>query len=433
MPEPTTPLTERPWEDVERMLDVEQARERILSAFSPLPRIEMPILETLGLVTAEDVVADFAIPPFTNSAMDGYAVRYDDTRDASHKCPTQLRVIGELAAGYSSQMQVESGTAIRIMTGAPLPVGADAVVRFEETDESNRRGLMDRAKASSIAIHRPAKLYDNVRLAGEDMRIGEVVIPRGTRIRPAEIGILASLNRKIAAVHRRPVVAVLSTGDEVIDVGPALKPGQIRNSNTYTLAAMIERYGGVPLSLGVARDSRDELKHKLQGGLNADLIVTSGGVSLGDYDVVKDVLAADGKISIWQVRMKPGKPLAFGRLSGKPLIGLPGNPVAAAVSFEQFGRPAILKMLGRSDLDIPSVEAMLTERIDNRGHRRHYVRAVVECKKAGGYTVRVAGDQGAGVLSSLARANGLLIISEHIEVAEPGMKLPVQMIDWDLG
>jgi len=365
--------------------------------------------------------------------MDGYAVRSADTEGASIDAPVRLKVIANLAAGAVSEHLVEQGTAIRIMTGAPLPAGADAVVRFEETDETAFGAAIAKRRPTHVCIHRPAKFMDNVRPAGEDVAEGTTVVAKGTRLRPAEIGILASLNQDLVTVHRRPRVGILSTGDEVIDLGPPLQPGQIRNSNSYTLAAMVRRYGGQPVLLGVAKDTVDDLSKGLSTELKCDLIVTSGGGSLGDYDMVKDVLGAKGEIAIWQVRMKPGKPLAFGRLGGTPLLGLPGNPVAAAVSFEQFGRPAILKMLGRSDLDIPCVEATLAERIDNRGHRRHYVRARVGGDLKSGYTVRTAGEQGAGVLSSLVRANGLLIIPEEVEVAEPGMQLQVQMIDWDLG
>jgi molybdopterin molybdotransferase len=272
-----------------------------------------------------------------------------------------------------------------------------------------------------------------VRAAGEDVAAGATVIAKGTRLRPPEIGLLAALNRTEVPVHRRPRVGILSTGNEVVEVGPGLRPGQIRNSNSHTLAAMVTKFGGLPVYLGVARDTVSDLTERLTNNSGLDLIVTSGGVSLGDYDMVKDVLRAEGEIAIWQVRMKPGKPLAFGHFGSTPLIGLPGNPVAAAVSFEQFGRAAILKMLGRKDLEIPTVLATLTERIDNRGHRRHYVRACIKGGTDEGFAVQTAGEQGAGVLSSLARANGLLIIPEELEVAEPNMRLPVQMIDWDLG
>lgn len=432
MPEPTTPLSERPWENVDLMVGVDEARERILAAVAPLPPVTIPLLEALDLVLAEDVVAGCNIPPFRNSAMDGYAVRAADTQGASATAPVALPVVGELAAGYPADLAVTPGTAVRIMTGAPMPPGADAVVRFEETDEAAALPSGAGPRRGDVGVNRAAKAWDNVREAGEDLRAGETVLRAGTRLRPAEIGVLASVNRATVAVHRPPVVAILSTGDEVVDVGPDLRPGQIRNSNSYLLAALTRRAGGEPLMLGIARDAIDDLTARLSAGAAADLIVTSGGVSLGDYDIVKDVLRAHGAIEIWQIRMKPGKPLAFGRLGGVPLLGVPGNPVAAAVSFEQFGRPAIKKMLGRADLDLPCVEARLTEWVDNRGHRRHYVRARVEEDEAGGYTVRPAGDQGAGVLTSLSRANGLLVIPEHIEAAEPGMRFQVQMIDWQL-
>ena len=431
MPEPNTPLSERPWEDVDHMVGVDEALARVLASVAPLAPTETSILDADGLVLAEDVIADVDIPPFRNSAMDGYAVRYSETAGASIERPINLTLVGSLAAGSSDQLVVEPQTAVRVMTGAVMPEGADAVVRFEETDETGYGPTRnEREPRTMIGIHRPAKVMDNVRPAGEDVRCGSMVLPAGTLIRPPEIGLLAALNRSTVRVHRRPKVAILSTGDEIVDLGPPLRLGQIRNSNSYTLAAMAKRYGAEPVIFGIARDTISELQHKLSEAQAADLIVTSGGVSLGDYDMVKDVLRAEGTIDIWQVRMKPGKPLAFGQVGGTPLLGLPGNPVAAAVSFEQFARPAIKRMLGRIDLHAPTIEATLTERIDNRGHRRHYVRAIVRRAADGTFQVSVAGDQGAGVLTSLARANGLLVLPEQLEAAEPGMHFPVQMIDW---
>jgi molybdopterin molybdotransferase len=282
-----------------------------------------------------------------------------------------------------------------------------------------------------VGITRPAKPEDNVREAGEDIAAGSPVLRAGTRVRPPEIGVLASLNRPTVAVHRAPVVAILSTGDEVIDLGPELQPGQIRNSNSYLIAAMVRRFGAQPLMLGISRDSVNDLENKLEAANTADMIVTTGGVSLGDYDMVKDVLRANGEIAIWQVRMKPGKPLAFGWIGDTPLLGLPGNPVAAAVSFEQFGRPAILKMRGERQLDPPTIDATLTEHVDNRGHRRHYVRACV-METDEGFVVRPSGDQGAGVLTSMVQANGLLVVPEDLDFAPAGARLRVQMIDWRL-
>lgn len=426
MPATETPSSPAARGPTERTVGVDEALERILAAFTPLPTEHAPILDALGLVLAEDVVASDNIPPYANSAMDGYAVRARDTLGASVGEPVSLRLAGYARAGSPSDDQVTAGTAIRIMTGAPIPEGADAVVRFEDTDEGTHGLAIGR-----VSVNRPVGLWENVRPAGEDIRGGDVPLAAGTRLRAPEIGLLAAMNRATVPVHRRPRVAILSTGDEIASVGAELGPGQIRDSNGPLLAARTRLLGCEPLLLGIARDTVGDVAARLDAIADADLIVTSGGVSAGDYDVVKDALCAQGEIAIWQVRMRPGKPLAFGQVGGTPLLGLPGNPVAAAVSFEQFGRPAILKMLGRRDLEIPTVEATVQERIENRGGRRHYVRVVVTGNPGEGYSARLAGRQGAGVLTSLVRANGLLVVPEHLEAAEPGARLPVHMIDWD--
>jgi len=412
------------------MLGVDEARAHILSAIQPLPVIDLPLDDALGLVLAEPVTADRPLPPFANSAMDGFAVCAADTAGASEDAPVQLRVIGTAAAGSPSIGAVEPGTAIRIMTGAPTPPGADAVIRFEETDENARSGPEQRA---GIGIRRAACPGENIRPAGEDVATGQQVLAPGAVLRPAELGLLAALGRTTAPVHRRPRVAILSTGDEVVDPGAPLGPGQIHNSNGPMLAALVRQAGGEPLPLGVARDSAAELTERLDQARNADLILTSGGVSTGDYDLVKDVLRMQGTIELWQVRLKPGKPLAFGHLGPTPLIGLPGNPVAAAVAFLQFARPAIRTLLGHPVLDLPTVPATLLDRIENRGGRRHFVRVRIERDAERGYTARLVGPQGAGLLSSLVLANGLLIVPEEMTVAEPGAVLPVQLLDGEIG
>ncbi len=412
------------------MIGVDEALERILASFTPLPGPSTPILDALGLVLAEDVVAGDNLPPFANSAMDGYAVRASDTTKASKDRPVGLHVIGYVRAGAAPERHVTEGTAIRIMTGAPLPAGADAVVRFEDTDED---GLVPGvAHPGRVSIKRAAAPGDHVRPAGEDLKTGETPLRAGTRLGAPEIGLLAAMNRETVVVHRRPRVAILSTGDEVVAVGTEAQTGQIRDSNGNMLAAMTRQLGGEPLLLGIARDADDELRAQLGAARAADLLVTSGGVSHGDYDVVKQVLQREGEIAIWQVRMKPGKPLAFGRIGGTALLGLPGNPVAAAVGFAQFGRPAILTMLGRRDLAMPTIQATVAERIENGGGRRHFVRVVVAGNANDGYSARLAGHQGAGILTSLVRANGLLVVPEEMDAVEPGTRLPVQMIDWDL-
>ncbi len=413
------------------MIGVAAARRAILAGVVPLPIEEVPLLDALGLVLADTITATADIPPFRNSAMDGYAVRAADLRAATRTMPARLRVIAEGPAGYAPRGTVTRGTAIRIMTGAPLPPGADTVVRFEETDEPTR----DPAHAAAepeVAVFVAQGPAINVRETGEDLRAGSVALAAGTALRPAELGVLASLGYGRVRVHRRPQIAIVSTGDEVVPAGQPLAPGQIRDSNSTTLAALVRRYGGVPRLLGVARDTVAELTATLAAARDADLILTSGGVSMGDYDMVKDVLRAEGRIDIWQVRMKPGKPLAYGQLGGKPFLGLPGNPVAAYVSFELFARPIILRQLGHATLDKPTIRARLAERVRNGGGRQHYVRALVTAGPDGPI-VRPTGEQGSGVLTALTRANGLIVIPEGVEALAADALVEVEMLHWEQG
>ena len=403
----------------------------ILSHVRPLEAERIPILEALGRVLAEEVVSDIDIPPFDNSAMDGYAVRAADVAGA----PVRLTVKGSVAAGYVAAARLEPGTAIRIMTGAPMPEGADAVVPFEETGDADRpKEARLASPATEIEVRVAVRPRDHVRPAGEDLRRGEVVMEPGRAIRAQEIGVLASLGRATVLAHRRPRVAILATGDELLEVDEPLAPGKIRNSNEYTNTALVTRTGGIPLRLGIARDTTGELTAKIREGLaqGADLFLTSGGVSVGDYDVVKDVLGAEGRMQFWQVNMRPGKPLAFGLLpGGVPLIGLPGNPVSAMVSFEQFARPAILKMLGHSDLTKPTVRAIMDEPLISSG-RRTFARVIVSHDE-GRYHARTTGEQGSGVLTSMAKANGLAIVPEGVEYLPAGTEVTVQMLDWPEG
>jgi molybdopterin molybdotransferase len=403
------------------MLTVEEALARVLAAFQPLPSERVPVLETLGRVLAEDVYADMDIPPLTNTAMDGYAVQAADTAGASPEHPVPLRIVHDLAAGYTTDVAVTSGTAIRIMTGAPIPPGADAVVRFEDTERDEER----------VNIFKEVPVGKNVRQAGEDVKKGALILPQGTEIRPQEVGMLAALGHKEALVHRRPQVAILATGDEVIEVDAPWQPGKIRNANSYSNAAQVVRYGGVPLLLGIARDDVGELTDRIRAGLEqgADLFLTSGGVSVGDFDVVKKVLAAEGEMDFWRVRMKPGKPLAFGRIGGVPLLGLPGNPVSVMVSFELFARPAILKMLGKTKLTKPTVEATLLDEVRRKDDRRHFLRVMLE-EREGKYFARLTGGQGSGILLSMVRAQGLAIISEDVDHLPAGERVQVMMLDW---
>ncbi|RPJ38098.1 MAG: molybdopterin molybdenumtransferase MoeA [Deltaproteobacteria bacterium] len=403
------------------MLSVEEALERVLSAFQPLPSERIPVLETLGRVITEDVFADMDVPPLANSAMDGYAVRAADTAEASRENPVRLRIIDSLTAGRTTQTSVTAGCSIRIMTGVPIPSGADAVVQFENTDQGS----------DWVKIFKGVETGTNVREAGEDVKKGGVILSRGTEIRPQEVGMLAALGRKDAWVHRRPRVAILATGDELIEIDAPWSPGKIRNSNSYSITAQVIRYGALPLMLGIAPDNEGELTAKIREGLEkgADLFLTSGGVSMGDFDMVKKVLATEGKMGFWRVRMKPGKPLAFGQIEGVPLLGLPGNPVSAMVTFELFARPAILKMQGKTRLEKPIIEATLGDAIPRKDDRRHYVRVIVE-RQNSEYKARLTGDQGSGILLSMVRSQGLAIIPEDVRHLPAGTKVPVMMLDW---
>ncbi|MBA7604489.1 Molybdopterin molybdenumtransferase [subsurface metagenome] len=415
------------------MISVEQALEKILEHMDVLGTEESPVLSCLGQVLAEDVYSTINIPPLDNSAMDGYAVRAADTRGAGQESPRILRIIDTVTAGSVSQSEVEPGTAVRIMTGAPIPKGADSVVKFEDTDQPERR-----ENSAEVGILAEVEPGLEIRRVGEDITAGSLVLKKGTVIRPAEVGVLASLGCSSAKVIRRPVVAILATGDEVVDITQPLPEGKIYNSNSYSLAALVLRCGGMPQILGIASDVEDSLVARLHLGLDADMLITSGGVSLGDYDIVRDVLAKEGEIIFWRVRQKPGKPLAFGMIKALgegggvrkiPLFGLAGNPVSAMINFELFARPAMLKMMGRKNLAKPVIEAVIEEPIENSDGRRIFARAVVE-KRGGRYFARLTGPQGSGVLTSMALANGLVIVPEDKPGVKKGDSVQVMMLDW---
>ncbi|MBI5652759.1 MAG: molybdopterin molybdotransferase MoeA [Chloroflexi bacterium] len=416
------------------MISVEDARNYILKHFAPLEAERVNLLDALNRVLAEDVIAEMNVPPFNNSAMDGYAMRAEDIAHASRDHPVALQVIGDVAAGYTATRAVEPGTAMRIMTGAPMPPGADTVVRFEETSE----GVQGRAATKgrdTVEILVAMKRGDNERAAGEDIRAGQIVLPRGTVVRAAEIGVLASIGKNQVATHRRPRVAILATGDELVALDEPIAPGKIRNSNEYSNAAAVLQAGGIPIRLGIARDNIADLTAKIRAGLNADadLFLTSAGVSVGDYDIVKDVLNAEGAMHFWQVKMKPGKPLAFGILRGKkevPLLGLPGNPVSALISFETFARPAILTMLGKTNFARPTVRAILDEDVENSSDRRNFIRVRVE-QRDDQLIARTTGEQGSGVLTSVSKANGLLVVPENVTRVRAGTSVEIQMLDWN--
>lgn len=414
------------------MLTVAEALAIVLDTVMVVEPERVPLLDCLGRVLAESVVARDSLPPFANSSMDGYAVRAADVAEAGPGEPAILRVVADIAAGRPSDVILTSGAAARIMTGAPLPAGADAVVPVEDTDEPWRdtaRPLPER-----IAIRRAVAAGDYVRYPGEDIRAGETVLEAGHILRPQEIGVLASLGMADVSVVRRPRVGILATGDELVDVTVPLTPGKIRNSNGYAQAAQVRALGGEAIPLGVARDTEADVRAHLDAAVAAgvDLLVSSAGVSVGAYDVVKAVLDAAGSVAFWRVRMRPGKPLAFGRYQGIPYLGLPGNPVSAMVSFERFARPAILRMGGHRDLERPTVPATLLEAMRSDG-RESYVRAVVTRRGDGEYVAITTGSQGSHIMTSLVKANALLIVPEGVVEVPAGTPLTALMIDWPTG
>lgn len=388
------------------MLTVEEARKRMLDTVSVSATEKRGILDCLGHVLAEDIFAEEHIPPFDNSAMDGFAVIAEDVRGASEETPLSLAVIESIAAGYAPVKRIERGQAARIMTGAMMPVGADAVVMQEVTQFDGEQ----------VRIAEAVEKAENVRFTGESVRSGDLVISSGKLLRPQECSMLASLNRSEVLVHRRPRVAVVSTGDELTPLGNALEPGKIRDSNRYGICAQLQEAECIPIDMGIARDDESETERIFRDGLNrADALITSGGVSVGEHDVVKTVLAKLGEINFWRVAMKPGKPQAYGIADGKPIFGLPGNPVSSLVVFELFVRPALLKMAGHSNLFRPTFRAVLDEDIVNKDKRTNYMRSIIT-QREGRYYAKTTGPQGSGILYSLVLANGFIVIPSGVSL-----------------
>jgi molybdopterin molybdotransferase len=408
------------------MLSVAEAQRVILSHIQPCGVESAALLESLGRVLAEDIFAQDDVPPFDNSGMDGYAVRVDDVQKAGRDLPVTLNVVADIAAGHPSDVVIGPGQAARIMTGAPVPAGADAVVPVEATDESVRGGALP----AQVKVFSSSDRGGHIRPAAGDIRRGQKALSAGAVIRPAEIALMAALGVTQARVICRPRVAILATGDELVEPGEHLLPGQIRNSNGWSTAAQVMRYGGLPIQLGIARDTADDLRAKLAEGLaaNADVFVVSAGVSVGAYDLVKDVVASEGELNFWRVRMRPGKPLAFGHYHSVPFFGLPGNPVSAMLTFEQFVRPAVIKLSGRANWRKPVREVELAEAVTSDG-RETYARAWVR-QEGERYVARLSGGQGSNVLSALVAANALVIIPAGQTRVEAGARILAQMLDW---
>lgn len=403
------------------MIPVEEALQVILKSIHVLGLEKVDILSSLGRVLGEDIHAPYHIPPWDNSAMDGYAVIQKDIEHASPENPAILKVVADLPAGYTVKRKLEKGEAIRIMTGAPTPEGSDTVVMVEYTKKDE----------DQVKIFRANSKGDNIRKAGEDVRKGTLVLHSGSIIHPAEVGMLASLKRSFISVYQRPTVAVISTGDELIDVDEDFTEGKIISSNTYSLSSLVKYYGATPLILGIAKDRPEELMDRFKVAVHADMIISSGGVSVGDYDLVKDILKELGaEMKFWKVAMRPGQPLAFGVIEGKPTFGLPGNPVSCMVSFEQFVRPSILKASGHRQIFRPLIEARLKDPIRKKAGSKYFIRCIVSVEE-GKYSVTTTGEQGSGILMSMVRANGLIVLPEEKTTFETGEMVKVQVLNRD--
>jgi len=396
------------------MLTYDQALAQILGQIAPLPPAALPLADALGCVLAEDVFAPSAVPPFDNSSMDGFAVRAADLAAV----PASLPVAGDVPAGALSLPTLAPGTALRIMTGAPVPPGADTVVPVEDTSEEG---------GANVTFLQPFEPGQNIRRAGEDVQAGSRVMASGSRIRPAEVGMAAVVGRAHLQAHPRPRVAIVSTGDELVEPGLPLQDGQIYNSNAYALAAQVAQAGGVVTHRLHARDTADALRDAFDQAAGADVLITSGGVSVGDYDFVKAVFAERGTMDFWRVAIRPGKPVAFGRWGETVFFGLPGNPVSSMVTFELFVRPALRRLRGLAP-SRPTLTARLTEDAGHTPGRQSYQRAVVTPEN-GDYAVSPVSKQGSGMMLSMVLANALLVIPADVSVIPAGGGATVLLLD----
>lgn len=402
-------------------LTIDEAESLILAATPRLGAETISTAEAAGRILAESIESTRRHPPADCSAMDGYAVRRADLETTSAGNPTSLPVVYEVPAGGHAERPLEAGEAARIFTGAPLPPGADAVVRQEDTRPGEGR----------VEILVAPEPREHVRDGGEDFEIGDRLIDAGVVLGATHLGVLASIGRTIVSVRQRPTVAILSSGDELVEPDRPADSGQIVSSNSYTLAAACREIGAQPSYLGIAGDRPEEIEIRLRAGLRANVIVSSAGVSVGDHDHVRAVLEKIGcKLQFWGVRMKPGYPLAFGVIesSGALVFGLPGNPVSAAVSFEEFVRPALRKMMGHRALYRPVVRARLTEKLTKRAGRVHFVRVSLETRDAELFATPT-GNQSSGILTSMIRGNGLAVIAAESEILEVGSQVDVQILD----
>jgi molybdopterin molybdotransferase len=405
------------------LLSVQEAQQRILSHFSPVEAMHVALESSARRILAEDITSDLDLPPFDNSSMDGYAVRAADLAAAEAARPAALAVVAEIPAGSVPEVTLQPGQAARIMTGAPLPEGADSVIPVEDT-----RPEGDGSPGDRVLALRPVRPGEFIRPRGQDVRRGQVVLRCGRRLRPQDVGMLATLGMPIVPVFRRPRVAILSSGSEIVAPGAPLAPGKIRDSNTFTLAALVEAAGAEAFRLGVAADSLDEVRElfDLACAKPADLILSSAGVSVGSFDYVRSLIEAEGKLDFWRVNMRPGKPVTFGAYCSTPFIGLPGNPVSAFVGFEIFVRPVLARLGGRPDSARTVMRAVLAEPLESDG-RESYLRGILSYQD-GRLVARQASHQGSGNLFSLVLANALLIVPSGVKSLRIGAEIGAYLL-----
>jgi molybdopterin molybdotransferase len=401
------------------MVSIDDALNIVLAAASPLEAVRVPILSALDRVLAENVCAPHNLPPFTNAAVDGFAVETLDVSGANSEHPALLMMVGEVAAGVTSPRSLRSGECIKVMTGAPLPAGADAVVMVETTRRRNGK----------VEILAPVQKDENVRFAGEDIKQGQIVFEKGTCLRPPDIAMLAALGKAEVQVAKQPFVAIVVTGNELIEPGEPLAVGKTYNADAYGLAAQVRHAGAFPLYCGIAGDSIEAIRDKFTQALQADIVLITGGVSRGDYDFVKPAMQELGaKLQFWEVTMKPARPTAFWTFDNKLVFGMPGNPVAAMLAFEIFVQPAIERMLGKRDAGLREIEATMVNELKKKPGRAWIVRVKVVLER-GQLLAQVAGPQGSGIIRSMMAANGLAILSEPVEKVSAGEKIRVRLVD----
>ncbi len=403
-------------------VSVEEAQRIILDSAIPLNGENISILEASNRVLYEDIVSDIMVPPADDSAMDGYAIISEDTCGATKNNPVKLKITGEIkAGGLVFDKQVSRGTAIRIMTGAPIPNGANSVIQFEDTEEVD----------GYVRIFREISRYENYRFAGESINKGDIVLQKGDRLNSADVGILASLNHKTVNVYQQPTVSIISTGDELAEIGDEIQIGQIRNINAYTLYSEVKRINGLPTYLGIAKDTLKDTKEIFLNALKSDVVISTGGVSMGKFDFVKEVypeLNIETKFA-W-IKVKPGRPCTFGKKDNKLIFGLPGNPVSTLTSFIQFVRPALLRLMGAKKINKPVISAFLEENISKKSGKVHLLRGYFTVKDNEFY-VSTTGNQKSSVLRSMSDANCLILIPENVTEVEAGERVTIQLIYHD--